>query len=95
MLKEVWRSLLWMVGLSPARESEALVGVSLKLERELEELLKQVRELEEENKSLWNMLDELQGSNTIDPKTVTDFIEELKDTVMDQMLKDFKPAGEA
>jgi len=67
----------------------------LRIELRNEELEALVLELTDENKSLWLMLDENKNSSKLDRQTVDDFIEEVRETLMDEMLKDFDPVGEA
>ena len=86
---------LALVGLVPAREATGLLVEVLKLERENELLKKELEECVDENKSLWTMMDELKDTSQMDPKTVEDFLEEIKDSIMDEMLRDFDPVGEA
>ena len=66
-----------------------------KLERELDEAIKEIERLTDENKSVWDLIDELQESSKITPATVDSFVEDVKESVLDEMLKNFKPAGEA
>jgi len=99
MFKTLYRAVLVpalrLFGLAPALESRQLIREIIQLEQQLEAFQRELEELRMENKSLWDMLDELNSASTVGKGTVTDFLEELQDTVMEEMLKDFKPAGEA
>ena len=55
--------------------------------------------IQDENGSLWDMLDEIKKSDIAEHKNnqlaLEGFLEELKDAMTDEMMKDFKPVGEA
>jgi cell division protein FtsB len=95
MIYRVLRSLLSIIGLCPVRERDSLLIQVFRLEKEADDLKKEVGVLADENKALWDMIDELQGSKKINPQTVNDFVDDLRDAVMEEMLKDFEPVGEA
>lgn len=95
MIYKLLYSLLKVVGLCPARERDSLLIQVFRLERESDELKKEIEVLADENKALWDMLDEVQKSEKTNPQAVSDFVDELRDTVMEEMLRDFKPVGEA
>ena len=95
MIYRLLGSLLGVLGLCWAKERDLLLIQSFKLERESDELKKEIELLSDENKALWDMLEEMQGSKKVNPQTVNDFVEELRDAVMEEMLKDFEPVGEA
>jgi molecular chaperone GrpE (heat shock protein) len=82
-------------GLAPISESRRLISEIVKLELANDELKLQLRELEDENKSLWTMLDEMGNSSKMNRQTVDDFVEEVREALMEEMLKDFDPIGEA
>ncbi len=67
--------------------------------RDLDVLNKSISEeiiaLDEENRSLWDMLDETKNSETFGKDQVKSMMEDLSDLFTDEMLKDFKPIGEA
>ncbi len=88
------KALRWL-GLVPAREATGLLSEIFRLEAENDLLKKELEEYTEENKSLWLMLDEMKGTSSMDQKTVDDFLEEVKDNIMEEMLRDFDPVGEA
>jgi len=50
---------------------------------------------DDENKSLWDMLDEMKGSETFGKEQVKSMMEDLNDMITGEMMKDFKPIGEA
>ena len=89
MIYRVLRSLLSIIGLCPVRERDSLLIQVFRLEKEADDLKKEVGVLADENKALWDMIDELQGSKKINPQTVNDFVDDLRDAVMEEMLKDF------
>jgi len=84
-----------LFGLAPISESRRLVSEIIRLEARNDELGVLALALEDENKSLWLMLDENKQSSKLDRQTVDDFIEEVRETLMEEMLKDFDPVGEA
>jgi hypothetical protein len=95
MIKRLFHRVLRLFGLSPMSLVDPLVEKILRIELRNEELETLVLELTDENKSLWLMLDENKNSSKLDRQTVDDFIEEVRETLMDEMLKDFDPVGEA
>jgi len=76
-------------------ERNVLMREIFSLERKLSEANAENERLLDENKSVWDMLDELEQSSKITPATVEGFVEDIKETVLDDMLRNFKPAGEA
>ena len=95
MLYSVFMAFLRLIGLTTLSERNALMKEIFKMERLLDETIAENARLEDENKSVWDMLDELQESAKITPATVESFVEDIKETVLDDMLKNFKAAGEA
>jgi len=72
------------------------------LKNKNEDLLRAVKLLEEEvlalkdeNSSVWEMIDEMNGSSKIKGENVRELLDDLKDALTDEMLKDFKAVGEA
>jgi len=57
----------------------------------IQNLMDKLAELEEENLSLWAMLDEIQESDIAAKK----LMDEQRDELLAQSLKDMKPVGEA
>lgn len=84
-----------LIGLVPAQEVVSLSLELYRLELENKALQERLKECLDENQSLWAMLDEISNASQPDSKTVNDFLEEIKDTIMEEMLKDFDPIGEA
>lgn len=95
MLYRLWVKVLSFFRLVPAREKEELLLEVFKLERDADALVKEIERLTDENKSVWDLIDELQESSKITPATVDSFVEDVRESVLDDMLKNFKPAGEA
>ena len=65
------------------------------LQRENTTLKEQNMELKDTNESLWDMLEETKGSESFGKTQVKSMMDELNDLLTDEMLKDFKPVGEA
>lgn len=95
MIKRLFHRVLRLFGLVPVSLVDPVMSKLLRIELRNEELEALVLELTDENKSLWLMLDENKNSSKLDRQTVDDFIEEVRETLMDEMLKDFDPVGEA
>ena len=95
MFKRLWYFILRSVGLAPHREREILIKEILKLEEEIEALATELKESEDERTSLWLMLDEFENSSKISEGNINDFVKDLQDTLLGEMLKDFDPVGEA
>lgn len=95
MINRVWLGVLRLLGLTTLQQRDVLIKEIFALERELDRLSVENVRLIDENKSVWDMLDELQESAKITPATVESFVEDIKETVLDDMLKNFKAAGEA
>lgn len=95
MIKRLLHRVLGLFGLVPMSLVDTLMSKVLRIKLRNEELEALVLELTDENKSLWLMLDENKSSSKLDRQTVDDFIEEVRETLMDEMLKDFDPVGEA
>ncbi len=95
MLYRIYVGILRLVGLTTLRERNALMREVFRMERLLVEVVTENARLVDENKSVWDMIEELQESSKITPATVESFVEDIKETVLDDMLKNFKAAGEA
>ncbi len=95
MLYRIYVGILRLVGLTTLRERNALMREVFRMERLLDEVVTENARLVDENKSVWDMIEELQESSKITPATVESFVEDIKETVLDDMLKNFKAAGEA
>jgi uncharacterized protein (DUF3084 family) len=66
-----------------------------KLVQAVNDLKNEIVILNDENQSLWGMLDEMQGSNNFGKDQVKSIMQDLEEVLTDEMLKDFKPIGEA
>ena len=95
MLRRLWIKLLSFVGLTLLSERQQLILEVFRLERKVDELIEENARLMDENKSVWDLIDELQESSKITPATVDSFVEDVKESVLNDMMKNFKPAGEA
>ena len=95
MLRRLWIKLLSFVGLTLLSERQQLILEVFRLERKVDELIEENARLMDENKSVWDLIDELQESSKITPATVDSFLEDVKESVLNDMMKNFKPAGEA
>jgi len=95
MFNRSWHFILRLVGVAPYREIRILMREIIKLEEECEVLKKELESSVDEVKSLWLMLDEMGGSSKISSKTINDFVDDLQDALVGEMLKDFDPVGEA
>jgi len=95
MLYRLWVRLLAFVGLAPSRQKDDLLLEIFKLERQNDALNEEIARLTDENQSVWDLIDDIQESSKISPATVDSFVEDVKESVLNDMLKNFKPAGEA
>ena len=86
-------------GFVSASKERQLIREVILLEQENDKLIKEMLEVQDENASLWDMLDEIKKSDiaehTSNQMNLESFMEELKDAMTDEMMKDFKPVGEA
>ena len=94
-LHRIMRSL----GYVPIKIKHRLLREVVLLEQENDRLIKEMAEVQDENGSLWDMLDEIKKSDiaehTNNKMELENFLDKLKDEMTSQMLKDFKPVGEA
>ena len=109
MLKKIMSYILEACGFVERTEYNAAVYTSDKLFRENRELRAKNRDLgslnhviseelkvlDDENKSLWDMLEEIKASNTFGTDQVKSLMQDIEEVMTDEMLKDFKPIGEA
>tara|TARA_B100000902_G_C27049711_1_gene783507 strand:- start:236 stop:523 length:288 start_codon:yes stop_codon:yes gene_type:complete len=95
MFYRLLHAILRLVGLTTSYERRLLVNEIILREQELEAVVTELQEANEENKSLWMMLDELQSSSKLSKENVEGFVKEMQDAVLDELLKDFDPVGEA
>ena len=88
-----------MIGFVPVKMRERLLREIFLLEKENDKLLTEMSELKDENASLWDMLDEIKQSDiaqhTANQMDLESFLDKIKDEMTTQMLKDFKPVGDA
>ncbi len=63
--------------------------------RESNNLKNEIAILADENQSLWGMLDELQSSNNFGADQAKSIMKDLEEVLTDEMMRDFKPIGEA
>jgi len=88
-----------MAGFIPLKRETQLLREIFLLEKENESLIKDMVQVQDENGSLWDMLDEIKKSDiaehTKNKIHLDKFMDEIKDALTDEMMKDFKPVGEA
>lgn len=88
-----------ILGFVPISRERKLLREVILLEQENDKLIKDMLEVQDENGSLWDMLDEIKKSDiakyTGNKMNLEGFLEELKEVMTDEMIKDFKPVGEA
>lgn len=77
------------------KELRKVVAQCEELIRESNNLKNEIAILVDENQSLWGMLDELQSSNNFGVEQAKSIMQDLEEVLTDEMLKDFKPIGEA
>ncbi len=86
-------------GFVPRSKERRLVREIILLEQENDKLIKEMLEVQDENASLWDMLDEIKKSDISKHKqgklSLESFMEEIQEAMTDEMMKDFKPVGEA
>ena len=109
MLKKLFGKLLSNLGYISMLDYNTVIYENVNLQQEvgklsqkcldLERLNKQIsnemKSLVEENNSLWDMLDEMKASETFGQEQYASTIEDIKDMLTDEMMKDFKPIGDA
>ena len=96
MLHKLFDSIFRLFGYVPKFTEDLLVQEILLLERQVSSLEDEVTRLLDENASLWDMLDEIKKSDIMQNKeAMKSFMDDLQETLTDEMMKDFKPVGEA
>ena len=109
MFRKLFGNVLTNLGYVPREEYNAAVYDGVKMQQELaaltkkcqdferlnNQLAKEIKMLLEENGSLWDMLDEMKGSASFGTDQMKSAMEDLKEMLTDEMLKDFKPIGDA
>ena len=87
------------LGFVSVLKEKQLIREIILLEQENDKLIKDMLEVQDENGSLWDMLDEIKKSDISKHKqgalSLDSFMEELKEAMTTEMMKDFKPIGEA
>lgn len=77
------------------KELRKVVVQCEELIRESNNLKNEIAILVDENQSLWGMLDEIQASNNFGTDQVKSMMQDIEEAMTDEMLKNFKPVGEA
>ena len=96
MLHKTFNFILNFFGYIPKYREHLLVQEILLLEQHIDKIEKDNEELRDENASLWDMLDEIKKSDISEHQnTMKLLMEELQESLTEEMMKDFKPVGEA
>jgi len=95
MLFKMIDTILRLVGYTRTSEVNLLKFQKRVLEEQVALLNEEIKAVNDENGSLWDMIDELQGSSKVGKDNATQLLESLKDALANEMLKDFKAVGEA
>ena len=98
----MYKFLMSFLRLAPAAKAEKLERENDFLTKDREALVECIKDLKEqnellrdENESLWDMLDEFNESAKLPGQSAKALMEEITDEVLDEMMRNFKPAGEA
>lgn len=109
MLKKMIGNILREIGYVSAIDYSAAIHENVKMQQEIGKLSKKCEDFErinkqvseemknlvDENNSLWDMLDEMKGAATFGTEQYSSAVEDLKEMLTEEMLKDFKPIGDA
>jgi hypothetical protein len=102
MLYALWIRVARFFGLVPRWEVTLMMLGQLKSDEEYQKLVQQVKVLtdekavlQEENQSLWMLLEEMGETEILSKTNLNDLMEDLQDTIVEEMLRDFDPIGEA
>ena len=95
MLFKMIDTILRLVGYTRTSEVNLLKFQKRVLEEQVALLNEEIKAVNDENGSLWDMIDELQGSSKVGKDNASQLLESIKDALADEMLKDFKAVGEA
>jgi len=96
MLHKFFNFILRYVGYVPHRREKMLVKEIILLEQQILKLENEATELRDESISLWSMLDEMQKSDMSQHQNAMKLLmDELQESLAEEMMKDFKPIGEA
>lgn len=95
-MTKILNSLFGLLGYVPSTRERMLTREIILLEQEKDTLIKEIEELRDENLSLWDLLDEIKKSDMSQHQNALKaLVDDLKEVVTEEMLKDFKPIGEA
>ena len=96
---KLFHRIMRRLGFIPVSIEKRLIREVILLEQESDKLIKEMLEVQDENASLWDMLDEIKKSDianhTTNKMELENFLDKLKEAMTDEMIKDFKPVGEA
>ena len=96
MIHKLFDLIFGLFGYIPHHRESLVIREVFLLEQKVSSLEEEGLRLMDENASLWDMLDEIKKSDIMQNKdAMKSFMEDLQDTLTDEMLKDFKPVGEA
>ena len=96
MIHKLFDLIFGLVGYIPRHREKLVVREVFLLEQKVDSLEEENLRIMDENASLWDMLDEIKKSDILQNKdAMKSFMDDLQDTLTDEMLKDFKPVGEA
>jgi len=96
MIHKLFDSILRFFGYIPKYKEHLLLQEVLLLEQQVSAFAQENARLLDENTSLWDMMDEMKKSDIMQNQdAMKSFMDDLQDTLTDEMLKDFKPVGEA
>ena len=96
MIHRLIDSILKLFGYIPKYREHLLIQEVILLEQRFSALEAENIRLLDENTSLWKMMDEMKKSDIMQNQdAMKSFVDDLQDTLIDEMLKDFKPVGEA
>jgi len=96
MLHKLFDSILRLFGYIPKYRENLLIQEIIVLEQQNSTYEQEHARLLDENTSLWEMMDEIKKSDIMQNQdAMKSFMDDLQDTLTDEMLKDFKPVGEA
>jgi phage pi2 protein 07 len=96
MLHSFFNSIQRFFGYVPKHRERLLIKEIIILEQQIDKIKKENEELKDESASLWTMLDEMQKSDMSQHQNSMKLLmEELQESLADEMMKDFKPIGEA
>ena len=96
MIHMIFNFIFKFFGYIPKYRENMLVQEIILLEQHVDKIEKDNELLKDENASLWDMLDEIKKSDMSNHQDAMKLLmEELQETLTDEMMKDFKPVGEA